>query len=131
MVRQSKVAREDYRITGGMLFYGDEYLCEVGTQSFIRIADTKTTKAIRVQSLDEGDDTYVEWNGNEYAEYRTDAEFTIRQEIRGGKIVWYAYRRVAGKLHKRYVGYATDLTREKLWEVAVKKLPTNRSARVK
>ncbi len=41
--------------------------------------------------------------------------FTVRQEKAG---YWYGYRKVAGKLHKRYIGTSDDLTANRLNEVS-------------
>jgi len=40
--------------------------------------------------------------------------YTVRKE----KDYWYGYRKVSGKLHKRYIGKSEDLTVAKLEEVA-------------
>ncbi|HEX4203378.1 MAG TPA: LuxR C-terminal-related transcriptional regulator [Ktedonobacteraceae bacterium] len=45
-------------------------------------------------------------------------QLTIRQEIRSGGTYWYAYRRVGGKMAKRYLGRTTELTSARLEEVA-------------
>jgi cell division protein FtsB len=41
--------------------------------------------------------------------------YTVRKEASG---YWYGYRKVAGKLHKRYVGKASELSTAKLEEIA-------------
>jgi hypothetical protein len=41
--------------------------------------------------------------------------FTARVEKSG---YWYGYRKVSGKLHKRYIGKAEELTPERLEEIA-------------
>ena len=48
------------------------------------------------------------------------APFTVRKEKsrRGDGDYWYGYRKVGGKLHKRYIGKAEDLTVNRLEEVA-------------
>jgi hypothetical protein len=47
--------------------------------------------------------------------------FTARKETskKGEGDYWYGYRRVEGKLHKRYIGKPEDVTLERLKEVAV------------
>lgn len=47
--------------------------------------------------------------------------FTARKETskRGQANYWYGYRKVDGKLHKRYIGKSEDVTRLRLQEVAV------------
>ncbi|MBZ0284046.1 MAG: hypothetical protein K8L97_25120 [Anaerolineae bacterium] len=47
-------------------------------------------------------------------------QMTLRREIRSGRGHWYAYRRVFGKLHKRYVGTDDLISQMKLLEVAQK-----------
>src|SRR5262249_6997666 len=44
--------------------------------------------------------------------------FTARREKRPGGLYWYAYRRVSGKLLKRYLGRGHTLTFQRLQEVA-------------
>ncbi len=47
------------------------------------------------------------------------APVSFRKERRRQGWLWYAYRRVHGVLHKRYVGKSDGLTAEKLEETAV------------
>ncbi len=44
--------------------------------------------------------------------------FTARREQRPGGSYWYAYKRVHGRLLKRYLGRGADLTEQRLQEVA-------------
>ena len=48
-------------------------------------------------------------------ESNTFAPFTVRKEKSD---YWYGYRKVAGKLHKRYIGRSLEVTQEKLESVA-------------
>ncbi len=41
--------------------------------------------------------------------------FTVRQEKSG---YWYGYRKIAGKLHKRYIGTSSDLINDRLNQVS-------------
>jgi len=50
-----------------------------------------------------------------YESQSSDIGFTTRREKSG---YWYAYKKVSGKLHKRYLGISEDLTIERLEEVA-------------
>jgi hypothetical protein len=50
-----------------------------------------------------------------YIPESSDAPFTARKEKSD---YWYAYRKMAGKLHKRYIGKPGELTLERLEEVA-------------
>lgn len=43
--------------------------------------------------------------------------FTARRERQRNGWYWYAYRRIGGKLYKRYLGRADDLTNERLQQV--------------
>src|SRR6476620_6906743 len=44
--------------------------------------------------------------------------FTARREPKPGGWYWYAYRRQGGRLHKRYLGRAADLTLDRLQAAA-------------
>lgn len=55
--------------------------------------------------------------------------YTVRKEPKKGGDYWYAYRKVAGKLHKRYIGRDAELTIAKLEEIA-ETLNTPQQARV-
>ena len=44
--------------------------------------------------------------------------YTVRQEAKKGGDYWYGYRKVAGRLHKKYIGKSSELSRAKLEEIA-------------
>ena len=44
--------------------------------------------------------------------------YTVRQEMKKGGDYWYGYRKVAGKLHKKYIGKSSELSTAKLEEIA-------------
>ena len=44
--------------------------------------------------------------------------YTVRHETKKGGDYWYGYRKVAGKLHKKYIGKSSELSRAKLEEIA-------------
>jgi len=44
--------------------------------------------------------------------------YTVRQETKKGGDYWYGYRKVAGKLHKKYIGKSSELSAAKLEEIA-------------
>jgi chromosome segregation ATPase len=44
--------------------------------------------------------------------------YTVRQETKKGGDYWYGYRKVAGKLHKKYIGKSSELSTAKLEEIA-------------
>jgi DNA repair exonuclease SbcCD ATPase subunit len=44
--------------------------------------------------------------------------YTVRKESGKGGDYWYGYRKVAGKLHKKYIGKSSELNTAKLEEIA-------------
>ncbi len=119
--RQTKT-ESDASIKFGTLYLGDDDAGKVGDEMFISNIDDGYTRAIRVISLSR---TFIEhWylEGVGFQQDEINMQFTIRSENRSGKLHWYAYRRVHGKLHKRYVGKTEDITEYRLAEVA-KNLP--------
>jgi chromosome segregation ATPase len=44
--------------------------------------------------------------------------YTVRKEAGKGGDYWYGYRKVAGKLHKKYIGKTSELSTAKLEEIA-------------
>ena len=44
--------------------------------------------------------------------------YTVRKEAKKGGDYWYGYRKVAGKLHKKYIGKSSELSTAKLEEIA-------------
>ena len=44
--------------------------------------------------------------------------YTVRQETKKGGDYWYGYRKVAGRLHKKYIGKSSELSTAKLEEIA-------------
>lgn len=55
-----------------------------------------------------------------YTPTSSNAPYTCRKEKsnKGEADYWYGYRKVGGKLHKRYIGRTSDLTLGRLEEVA-------------
>lgn len=47
-----------------------------------------------------------------------DGSFTARKELRNGGYYWYGYRRQDGKTHKVYLGKSSDITVQRLADVA-------------
>ena len=43
--------------------------------------------------------------------------YTVRQETKKGGDYWYGYRKVAGRLHKKYIGKSSELSTAKLEEI--------------
>ena len=44
--------------------------------------------------------------------------YTVRKEAKKGGDYWYGYRKVEGKLHKKYIGKSSELNTAKLEEIA-------------
>ena len=44
--------------------------------------------------------------------------YTVRKEAKKGGDYWYGYRKVTGKLHKKYIGKSSELSTAKLEEIA-------------
>lgn len=63
---------------------------------------------------------WLDWlashNSFRYEPQSQETGFTARAEKSG---YWYGYRKISGKLHKRYIGKLEELTLERLNEVAV------------
>lgn len=55
--------------------------------------------------------------------------YTVRQEAKKGGDYWYGYRKMAGRLHKRYIGKSSELSTAKLEEIA-EALNTSQQSRV-
>jgi hypothetical protein len=53
-----------------------------------------------------------------YEPVRANKPYTVRQETKKGGDYWYGYRKVAGKLHKKYIGKSSELSTAKLEEIA-------------
>ena len=50
---------------------------------------------------------------------RSGMYYTVRkQRVQRGDVYWYAYRRLQGRIVKRYLGKTTDLTFARLEEIA-------------
>ncbi|WP_193200978.1 hypothetical protein [Nostoc sp. MG11] len=89
-------------------------------------AEALVVKAGKLEAIDieVGSFEWLEWlEVNSSFRYQSMTEgviYTARKEkAKTGKAeYWSAYRRVEGKLHKRYIGKDADLTIEKLDEIA-------------
>ncbi|MFM5956088.1 MAG: hypothetical protein ACKOQ2_02785, partial [Dolichospermum sp.] len=68
-------------------------------------------------------DSWFQWLG-ENASFKFTAGFggedsyRARKEVLGGVVYWYAFKKVNGKLHKRYIGKPHEVTHNRLCEVA-------------
>lgn len=116
--RNTKIASET-SIRDGILYFEDCTQAALDTSQFTDIVGDGYTKSIRVISLDRQYFHYVHVPGTfRGGEEPTNVEMTLRREIRSGRGIWYAYRRVFGKLHKRYVGTDDAITTLRILEVA-------------
>jgi hypothetical protein len=110
----------DTSISGGHLFFENAHQCPVDSPQFAEIVGDGYTNTIRLESLS------VNWYEREwmseigFVNYDINVQMTLRREVRSGRGYWYAYRRVLGKLHKRYVGQDEELTEKRLLTVAQK-----------
>lgn len=107
-------------IMGGTLFFEDAAQCPVDSPQFAEIIGDGYTNAIRLFSLSKG--WYErEWMSEVgFVNYDINVQMTLRREVRSGKGYWYAYRRVLGKLYKRYVGQDEEITEKRLLTIAQK-----------
>lgn len=120
--RNTKTGAETM-IVNGDLYFEDARQCGVDDERFCEIIGDGYTKAIRVVSLSSTwiQTVWLDWHTK--LKETINLEMTIRREKRGKTAHWYAYRRVAGKLHKRYVGTDELVNQARLLEVA-RKLPS-------
>lgn len=115
--RQTKL-RYQTSIVDGALYFEDAKQATIDTPEFVEIIDHPTCTAIRVVSLTHGWYT-TDWVTMDSA-IKSDVkiEMTLRKEARRGIGYWYAYRRVLGVLHKRYVGMSDKVTDANLLKIA-------------
>lgn len=117
MTRKTKTGLET-SIVDGVLYFEDCRQCRVDDVVFISIIGDGYTKSIRLISLDRNWIQKVWVTSDASITENINVEMTLRREIRSGAGHWYAYRRVHGTLHKRYVGTDEKLNQERLLEVA-------------
>lgn len=107
-------------IINGSLYFEDVKQADIDTPEFQEILEEKTLKAVRLVSLEN------QWRERDWLSYELQVdtflnfEMTLRREKRGQLNHWYAYRRFAGQLHKRYVGTSDMVTTATLVKVAQK-----------
>ena len=117
--RVTKTGRETV-IIAGQLFFEDARQCHIDDETMKDVIGDGYCNAIRLESLD------TRWMETVWLTYdikRTDeinVQMTLRREIRHNRGHWYAYRRVATKLHKRYVGTDDAINQKRLLEIAQK-----------
>ena len=125
--RLTPTARTGYSIRDGILYMHDEVADEdIFCGRLDNDEDPVNLPACRVVRLESlSSDWYRRVYIPETGQFLTEdinVQMTLRSEERSGELYMYAYRRVFGKLHKRYVGRATEITQQRLLDVA-KKLP--------
>ncbi len=64
------------------------------------------------QVIEVGSDGWFDWlaDHDRFVYRHESSHYTARRETRRGNYYWYGYRRIGDKLHKVYLGRATDLT---------------------
>lgn len=117
--RNCKTAR-DAAIYGGQIYFEDVRQCGLSDELAHDILDDTHLKAIRVISLsrDWYNEVYLWDAAGATIKETINYQFTMRKEKRGQRWCWYAYRRVAGTLFKRYVGISEEITEERLLKIA-------------
>lgn len=120
--RNTPTAR-DTSIVNGVLYFEDARQCDLDAPLTAAIIGDGYCKAIRVVSLSTAWYKDVYLGGDGFRQEFVNVQMTLRREIRSGRGHWYAYRRVMGKLYKRYVGDDEAIDQRRLLDVA-QKLPT-------
>lgn len=115
------VTSKAFAVSQGIFYIEEADQCPVDSDAFQSMLEDSTIKAIRVESL-ASDWIECFWFGDELREDAVNVQMTLRKELRGNTYHWYAYRRVLGRLHKRYVGTSDTIDQRKLATVA-KRLP--------
>ena len=110
-------------VISGHIFFEDVRQCGLGDAIAAEILDDSHLKAIRVVSISNDWQQRVWLDNGQLITEQINFEMTLRKEKFGQRWHWYAYRRVFGKLHKRYVGYSEQITEQKLLDIA-RKLPS-------
>ncbi len=110
---------DDCCIMNGALYFSEARQFSIDSELFCETIEHESVKAIRVISLST-EWFEREWIGDGMYKNELSLEMTLRKEKRGNKNHWYAYRRFAGKLHKRYVGVSENVTGDRLVAVAQK-----------
>ncbi len=90
------------------------------SSEYLEIDDGKMLKLGNSESLE-----WLEAPGNRSFRFLCgcagEQSFTARKETskRGQANYWYGYRKINGKLHKRYIGKSEDVTHTRLQEIAI------------
>jgi len=105
------MAKTTPKVRNRQLFYHSDLtpVCTVDSSAWFAWLETATT--FRYFSQQRHD--WYQGNGPLFE------PVSFRKERRRRGWLWYAYRRIHGVLHKRYVGKSVGLTAERLEETAV------------
>lgn len=109
-------------IVDGVVYFEDVRQCRVDDDFAADIFGEETLTSIRLVSLSSDWQIKVWYPDGSTAIEHIDMEMTLRKEKKERGWYWYAYRRVFGKLHKRYVGTSDAISSDKLLEIA-RKMP--------
>ena len=84
------------------------------------ILEVCTNSGEIVERIIVGSDRWFEWLTSSHHFYFLNSvgKFTARKEKRRNTEYWYAYRKVDGRLRKRYLGSSEQLTDKKLCDSA-------------
>ncbi len=104
MVTEMKTKLSQILDDGDFLETPEGNMIEVGSPNFLSWLDNPDNRSFRF-----------------IAGFAGDQSFTARKETskKGEADYWYGYRKVEGKLHKRYIGKSLDVTLDRLKAVAV------------
>lgn len=105
-------------IVGGFIFFEDVVQANLYDESATEILDDEYLRAIRVVSLSDDWQLNVTFGDGTTIKEDINMQMTLRKEKRGNLDHWYAYRRVFGKLHKRYVGTSEKIVPSRLVQIA-------------
>lgn len=108
----------DAAIVNGDIYFEDVKQANLYDESAPEILDDDHLKAIRVVSLSSDWYQNVIFSDGTKIKEDINLQMTLRKELRGSMFHWYAYRRVFGKLHKRYVGTSEKIIASRLVEIA-------------
>lgn len=122
MKRKCKTAWET-AIVNGHLYFEDVIQCHMSDDVFTETIEHNSLNAIRLVSLSTDWELRVWLDAHTNIVEKVNFEMTLRKEQRGQNYHWYAYRRVMGRLHKRYVGTSEQITESRLLEIA-RKMPS-------
>lgn len=117
-------------IVNGALYFEDvrqaeipyDQWCHEDEELLWEMLEDKNVTSIRLVSLSEEWEQRV-YLGSAMITESVNMQLTLRKEKRGNGSHWYGYRRVAGKLQKRYFGTSDKFTQRALVDFA-RKMPS-------